>query len=394
MGSELQLLFLLLPVAALWGYFIGRSGNRQRQWDGDCPDFSRDYFRGLNYVLNEQPDQAIEVFVRMVEVDSDTVDTHFALAQLFRRRGETERAIRIHQNLIARPSLSALHRDRALFELGRDYMSAGLLDRAESLFGDLVDNASYAVPALQQLREIFEQERDWHRSITITRRLESKGVRGLGAIVAHYYCEIAETRFSSGESGEIVKLVKRALSSDSHCVRASLIEARYALRIDNPKQALRALKRVEKQDAAYLPEILALLDETYSRMGARQEHLQYLQELLRSYNSPAMMLEVARLIEERNGASDAARFVADYLRKRPSLRAIKRLLELTDTTASPELALVDEAGASLLAGKAQYRCKACGFSGQVMHWHCPSCKSWNTVKPITDAAADEFAATP
>ena len=168
----LEALWLLLPVAAGTGWWAARNATRRATREREGGGFRSDYFQGINYLLNEQPDKAIEVFIKLIEVDSDTVETHLALGNLYRRRGDVDRAIRIHQNLVARESLSTSQRTEALLELGQDYMSAGVLDRAEDLFSEIAVDADYRMQALRQLIDIYEREKDWPKAIASARKLE------------------------------------------------------------------------------------------------------------------------------------------------------------------------------------------------------------------------------
>ncbi|NNF96569.1 MAG: tetratricopeptide repeat protein, partial [Halobacteria archaeon] len=187
----LEILFFLLPIAALSGWWLGRRSKARRQEESSL-ELPSSYLRGLNYLLNEQQDKAIDLFIQLLDVDNDTVETHLALGSLFRRRGEVDRAIRIHQNLIARPTLSKEQRMQALFELGQDYMRAGLLDRAETLLGELIGNEPHTVAALQHLLDIYQQEKDWDKAIQIAQRLESRTGQSKRNLIAQYYCEKAD----------------------------------------------------------------------------------------------------------------------------------------------------------------------------------------------------------
>ena len=191
-------LFLLLAAA---GWALGRFGERDEFEDAPAP-LNIDYLKGLNFLLNEQTDQALEHFLQMVRVDDQTIETHFALGSLFRRRGEVDRAIRIHQNIIARPDLAAEQRDQALFSLAKDYLGAGLLDRAEKLFVRLAQGSRFQVQALENLCRIYEQEKDWEKAIDAGQRLELLGGRSLALQIAHYYCELAESAAAKGDYAE------------------------------------------------------------------------------------------------------------------------------------------------------------------------------------------------
>ena len=187
----MEWLFLLLPIAAMSGWLSARK-HYKKPSNPKQGYFDPEYFKGLNYLLNEEPDKAIDVFIRLLEVNSETVETHLALANLFRRRGETERAIRIHQNLIARPTLTLLQREQALIELGLDYMSAGVLDRAELLFLELLNSTAPPSDAYEHLLNIYQQERQWQKAINIAKKLHSQDPQKKKAEIAQFYCELAE----------------------------------------------------------------------------------------------------------------------------------------------------------------------------------------------------------
>jgi lipopolysaccharide biosynthesis regulator YciM len=384
MGMEW--LFLLLPVAALSGWVIGRNKKRSTKRRSDCPPLSHEYFQGLNYLLNEQQDEALEVFIRMSEEDNETVEIQFALASLFMRRGEVDRAIRIHQNLIARPMLSHQQRKKALFELGLDYMRAGLLDRAESLFLELVDDKQYAEHGRRQLLDIYQQEKEWIKAIEIAQRLKSKTDTSITSVIAHYYCELAEEALKSGDVGEAVRALKRALSEDKACVRATLLEAEMAERNQQPQQAIRIYKRVEQQDPEYLPIIIDPLKRCYEQLGAMDEYQQYLHYLSDKEESISLILALAQYLREHGHERLASEKLHEYLQRRPSLRALDYLLDLHAAIAQEEkdgdLTIMRKVVHNMLDEKPVFRCLHCGFTSKQLHWQCPSCKQWGKVKPI------------
>lgn len=382
----IELLFLLLPLAAFSGWLLGRRDARDRG-TGQFSALSSDYFRGLNFLLNEQPDQAIEVFIRMLEVDSDTVDTHFAIGSLFRRRGEVDRAIRIHQNLIARPTLSRQQRDQGLYELGRDYMRAGLLDRAESLFQELVaESGAYRPQALKQLLDIYQQEKEWQQAIAVGQRLRGAGDGGIGALIAQFYCEQAELAAAQGERVEALKLLRRALAEDRNCVRASLLEGRLELEAGAAKNAVRIFTRVEQQDPGLLPEVLAPLQEAYVQQGQLDGFTAYLRSLLARHGGISIMLALAELIAQQEGEQEAGAFITGHMRSHPSVRGMERLisykLSSSEGQAREDLQVLKDLTHTLLESKPVYCCNKCGYSGKTLVWQCPSCKQWNTTRPI------------
>lgn len=383
----LELLFLLLPVAALSGWYLGRRNSSSgKLGKRGCPPLSSDYFQGLNFLLNEQQDEALEVFIRMSEQDNETVEIQFALASLFLRRGEVDRAVRIHQNLIARPMLSRSQRKKALYELGLDYMRAGLFDRAESLFLELSDDSQYAAQGQRQLLDIYQQEKEWDRAIEIARRLKSKRDNTLPRIIAHFYCERAEEAMKTGDYAETAKLLKRAVAEDRKCVRATLLEAQVAEKSNQPKQAARIYRRVEQQDPEYLPLIIEPLKNCYQQLGAMDEYQRYLQHLCDKEESISLILANTQLFTEQGEERVAIEKLLDYLQRRPSLRALDYLLELR-TLYNPrqddtDLSVVRDVVHSLLVVKPVCRCSNCGFTAKTLHWQCPSCKQWGKIKPI------------
>lgn len=377
-------LLLLLPVAAASGWLVAKRA--QAPHHQQRAEFSSHYFKGLNYLLNEQPDKAIEVFIRMLEVDSETVETHLALGNLFRRRGEVDRAIRIHQNLIARPTLSRQQRTQALLELGQDYMRAGLLDRAETLFQELIEMNDHVEPALRHLIDIYQQEKEWDKAISAIQKLEITTGKQKNAVIAHYHCELAEQAQQHGDSELAKRTLKRALDCDRNCVRASLLLGKMEMDNGDYPAAIRIFKRVQQQDADYLPEVIEPLQECYRKLGQLKEMTEYLQQILQERNTITLMLTLAELIQQQQGDQAAAHFITEQLRKRPSVRGLDRLIELnlahSEAAARENLLILRDLVKQLLAGKPIYKCSQCGFMGKSMHWQCPGCKNWNTVKPI------------
>lgn len=380
------LLWLLLPVAATSGWLAARR-SLSSQAETQARKLSSDYLRGLNFLLNEQPDKAIDVFIRLIDVDSETFETHLALGVLFRRRGEVNRAIRIHQNLLARSSLNSQQRGLALLELGQDYQSAGLLDRAETSFQELLEAGYYRNFACRQLLSIYEQEHDWDKAIQIAQQLGQYNERNIAPLIANYYCEQAETAQQQGRWEQARQLLTKALQSDPACVRASLQEGALALQNQSPETAIVAFKRVETQNPLYLSEIIEPLKQCYGKsQGRLPEFRDYLYYILDKYGGITPMLELARLVREEKGLSGETEFVVRQLRARPSLRGLDHFINISlpeaKDVARDNLLLLKEITSHLLKNRPVYKCGECGFTGKTLHWQCPSCKQWNTIKPI------------
>ena len=381
-------LWLLLPVAATSGWYAAMRRKRGEHRSTAQTELRNHYFRGVNYLLNEQPDKAIEVFIRMLEVDSETVDTHLALGNLYRRRGEVDRAIRIHHNLIEGRSLSAEERGEALLELGQDYLSAGLLDRAEDVFSSLAGHEVHGVQALRQLIDIYEQEQDWDRAIASAGRLQTVTGSDLGAVMAHYCCENAERLHAQGKHDTALETIGRALALDPACVRARLLEGDMRRASHEHRLALDAYLQVEQQDANYLPEALPRLRACFEALDRRDDLRDYLRHLIDAYASVAATLALAELIRDEEGTDAASAFVTGHLEERVSIRGLDYLLGLElcklGRRAPGHLHLQRALTEALLADRSLYQCGHCGFRAKSLHWRCPSCKRWNMIKPMQE----------
>jgi len=382
LSAEL-LLFLLLPVAALSGWLA--ANKKSKTATTGHVDFSNDYFTGLNYLLNEQPDKAVDVFVRMLEVDSDTVDTHLALGNLFRRRGEVDRAIRIHQNLIARPTLSKEQRAQALLELAKDYMRAGFLDRAENMFLELLNSKQHKESALDHLLDIFQQEKDWEKAIDISRQLEALGRKQTNIMSAHFCCELAELELQRGETRQALKTIRRALNFDKQSVRATLLLGNSEQHQGNLRSAIKIYKQIEKQDPTYLSEIVTPLLACYQSLGQTDEAESYLRQLAKEYGGTSVILALAELTRMKSGEKAAIDTLLLVMKDKPSLRGLERLLTFMLNGSQGEtrhtLVLLQELVKKLTQNQSVYQCVNCGFYAKFLHWKCPTCKRWNTIKP-------------
>jgi lipopolysaccharide assembly protein B len=382
-----ELLWLLLPVAAASGWIAARRSVARPR---DCRPGERSpaYFRGLNFLLNEQPDKAIDVFVQMLEVDSETFETHLALGSLFRRRGEVERAIRIHQNLIARPTLSREERAQALLELGQDYMRAGLFDRAENLFVELRDTKLFPEQALQNLRVIYQQEKDWERCLEVAEALESVTREPLGLERAHYYCELAEQACAAQDSARAEALLKKAQAASRDLVRVTWLQAEIEMGRGDYRSAVRLFQRVAGQDSELFGEVLPQMAECYQRLGQRKDLFAYLEGLLAKRSDTAVLLALTDLVQEDAGDAQALRYVAEHLGPRPSLAGLLRMIRLAENspqaTAPELLPILRTVAQRLVEGRHAYQCGKCGFAAKTLHWQCPGCRSWSSIKPVRD----------
>ena len=381
-------LFLLLAAA---GWALGRFGDR----DGlqEAPPLNVDYLKGLNFLLNEQTDQALEHFLEMVRVDDNTIETHFALGSLFRRRGEVDRAIRIHQNIIARPDLASEQRDQAIYSLAKDYQRAGLLDRAENMFARLAQGSRYQVEALEQLCRIYEQEKEWEKAIDAGQQLERLSGESLALQIAHYYCELAEQASEQGDFAAARAYVKKSQSGRRRTQRGALTRADVARAAGDYKTAIKLYNRILDEEAYLIAETLPRLVDTYNEEGSVSALQKDLAGLLKRNPAAKKEIAYAAVVNDIGGIEVVDQCVQDYILNEPTLTEfvdVQTLAGATPEDRSVALARVRSGLARLAAMTPRYQCKECGFSSQKLLWQCPSCKDWETQRPFASVQFDSL----
>lgn len=376
----------MLLAAAGWA--LGRFGERDEE--DTPPPLNIDYLKGLNFLLNEQTDQALEHFLKMVRVDDKTIETHFALGSLFRRRGEVDRAIRIHQNIIARPDLASEQRDQALFSLAKDYMHAGLLDRAENVFAQLAQGSRYQVQALENLCRIYEQEKEWQLAIESGQKLEVLGGRSLALQIAHYYCELAEAAAASNDYSAARQYVKRAQTGRPRTMRGALTRAHIARETEDNRTALRLYHRIIDENTYLIAEALPEIVAIYEREGATAELERALESLLQKHPDMSTLIAYTAIVNDIGGVPVIDACVENYMLNEPTLGEFVDLQRLTGAGQSDEMALakVRKALSKLASATPRYQCQECGFSSQRLLWQCPSCRNWETQRPASRVQFD------
>ncbi|MGH8193769.1 MAG: lipopolysaccharide assembly protein LapB [Woeseiaceae bacterium] len=382
-------LFLLLAAA---GWALGRFSEREDKEDAP-PPLNIDYLKGLNFLLNEQTDQALEHFLKMVRVDDKTIETHFALGSLFRRRGEVDRAIRIHQNIIARPDLASDQRDQALFSLAKDYLRAGLLDRAEKLFVRLSQGSRHQVEALEQLCRIYEQEREWQLAIDAGQQLEILSGKSLALQIANYYCELAEQAAAKKDYPAARAFVKKAQSGRPRTLRGALTRAEIAQATDDTRTALRLYHRIIDENTYLITEALPKLVDIHEREGSLGDLERDLKAMLTK--NPEMSTHVAytAIVNNIGGIDVIDECVEQYMLNEPTLSEFIDLQHIgdgEDEDRPAALAKVRSALNKLAATTPRYKCTECGFSSQRLLWQCPSCKNWETQRPASSVQFDSL----
>ncbi len=344
----------------------------------------RGYFKGLNFLLNEQPDKAIDAFIEIVKLDPETIDLHFALGNLFRRRGEIERAIRVHQNLLARPDLPQEHQVHAQYELGQDYLKAGLLDRAEETFHRLVDT-QYSAQARRALLEIYQREKEWMRAIDAARALQESGAGARQKEIAQFYCELAQDELVHTHPDAALAMLEKALAADRNNVRGAILIGDVHLAKGDTEAALLAWRRVEQQSVPHVALVAQRLMDGYRAVGRPQEGLNLLKNYLAEAPSIDLLEVVFKAVLELDGVDAANQLVSDELRRTPTLLGLDKLLEARLMEAPPEvrpeLSLVKNLVHGYTQKLARYQCSHCGFKARQFYWQCPGCSQWESYPP-------------
>jgi lipopolysaccharide assembly protein B len=382
----LELLFLLLPVAAAYGWYMGRRSAQQDKQQ-EASRLSREYVAGVNFLLSNQQDKAVDLFLDMLKEDSNTVEAHLTLGNLFRSRGEVDRAIRIHQALMESASLTFDQRLLAVQQLGRDYMAAGLYDRAEEMFNQLVDEQDFKVSALQQLLIIYQATSDWQKAIDVAEKLVKQGKDQQRIEIAHFYCELSLQVMGSDDLERGMALLKKAASADKNCARVSVILGRIYIAKDEPAKAVEALSQVLDQDKDLVSEVLPMMHDCYQQLNQPEQWVAFLRRCVEENTGAAAELMLAEVLEQNEGIEAAQVYVGRQLQRHPTMRTFYRLMdyhlaEAEEGRAKESLQLLRDMVGEQIRTKPRYRCMKCGFTAHTMYWHCPSCRAWATIKPI------------
>jgi lipopolysaccharide biosynthesis regulator YciM len=381
MEPDLSGLLIGLPVAFALGWLASRLDLRQLKRERD--DSPRTYFKGLNLLLNEQQDQAIDAFIEAVQNDPDTTELHFALGNLFRRRGEYDRAVRVHQHLAGRGDLSEAERTRAQRALAQDFMKAGLFDRAEAAWSALI-GSSHDGEAQLALLSLYERSRGWEQAAQVARRLEGRGLGSFAGRIAHYECERAEELDAAGRADEAAAALARAQAAAPDSARPWVLAGQRLQRQGDAAGALRAWDTLREHHGAAFVLVASDYAACARSAGATDAARELLQRALAAQPAVELLQALEALDAERPVAERLPRLVA-HLREHPSLSAAQLLLPIATT----EPQALDEAARGALLGAVaraarplqRYRCASCGFEAQRHFWQCPGCLAWDSYPP-------------
>lgn len=385
----LELLFLLLPVAAGYGWYMGSRGFKNNQQQNENR-LSRNYVNGLDFLLSNQKDKAFDLFLEMLKKEGSAFEAHLTLGNLFRSRGETDRAIRIHQSLMESASLTFDQRLLAIQQLGRDYMAAGLYDRAERMFNELIEEKNFRVSSLQQLLAIYQAMSEWVNAIKVAQKLIKSGKehQHLQKKVAHFYCELALKAIAIDDISNAISLLKNAISVNKHCARASIMLGRLYIDSNDFSKTVAVLQKVLDQDKEVISEALLMLDKCYKNLPkSTSDWMIFLNRCVNEGAGVVAELMMSDLIEQKEGLEAAQIYVNRQLQRHPNIHLFHRLmhyhlLDAEEGGAKESLLLLMNIVAEQIRTKPSYHCRQCGFTSHSFYWRCPSCRSWDSVKSI------------
>ena len=373
----------LFVIAAATGWLFARHSTKKES-DPPPQAINADYLRGLNLVLNKQTEEALELFVRMAKVDDDTLETHFALGHLFRRRGEVDRAIRVHKNLLARSNLNEIQRDQAQFSLAQDYLSAGFFDRAEKLFSQLASSSSFGEASIQSLVDIYEREQEWGKAIEAHRELEIlTGEKSTE--IAHYYCELAENARLDGDLALARQHLKGSVRSVSGAFRGALIKAAIAQEEKSYLEALGLYEQVLDADPRLMAEVLPELFDCYHKDGREDECEIYLQSLVDKNPSLSDVIAYAAILVDLERSQVIKTCIEKFIMEDSVLASFfdaEYFANIPDKSREKVIQGIASGLRDLACSSPRYRCNTCGYRSEKILWHCPSCKSWESIRPL------------
>lgn len=384
--SESLWLIPLFFVAISAGFFMGRRESKRRQ-RRRMASLSKDYVAGINFFLNEEPDKGIETLLNGLDASEEGLETHLALGKLFRKRGEFDRAAQLHTHLLEHGDYGRTVQEEIQLELAQDYLASGIFDLAEQVLLEMLDQDCQAKDDVcEQLMGLYEQERDWVNAISMGERL-LKSRANLAPVLAQFCCEQADNLRRDGDTNPARRMLRRALSFDNQCVRASLAEGDLEMIESHWQAAIDAFQRVWTQDSDFFDETLERLRQCFQHLEKEEDFIQMLADYSAEKPSTTRILLLSETLKERYGDKEAADFIREYMKANPSVRGLNRIIDMSlastaEGEAREHLDMLKQVSEKLLNDKSLYKCRRCGFETPLMQWRCPSCKRWGTIKPV------------
>jgi lipopolysaccharide biosynthesis regulator YciM len=381
-----ELLFLLLPVAMAYSWFMGRNSIKQKDQTAK-QDLSIKYSTGLNYLLSSQQDKAIDYLLEALKVEDDTVEAHFAMANLFRRRGELDRALKVHEHLVRQGHLPSKDKQQAIFELGKDFLSAGLYDRAEKMFTKLLKSKNYGLKSINNLLKIYQSTKDWQLGIDLKKTvIKAKDVKSLHTL-ANFYCELATIALEKDEFIAVIELLQQALELDPNSCRANWLMAKIYENHQQFEQACQCYQSIYQQDKEFFPDVIENMHNCYVQSDASDEFFTFIRQVYEETGSTTALLKYLEHVEKKHGVNKAIEFILSALKRRPTIKGFKHFVKMQMAESGQEssnenLDVIKELITSYLNMKPRYSCRSCGFNSSTHYWSCPSCHDWEQLKPV------------
>jgi len=370
---------LVLPLFFTLGWIAARVDIRQLL--SESTTLPAAYFKGLNFLIGDQHDKAVEAFSEAVQANSDSLELHFALGSLFRRTGETDRAINLHVNLLDKKELTEPQKNAVKAELAQDYLKAGLFDRAEELYKGLEDQR-YKQPALRALLEIYVREREWSQAITTATELERLSGVPFRVEIAQYYCELA-MNFTIAQNADAARSqLALALDANKNCIRANVLLGDIEASAGQHQTAISYWKRIEFQQSDYLGLVAGKMLKSYRAADQLKEGLAQLNTYIETYKLPSLMSVLYEATLNEEGAISAAKLARNELIRQPSLTTLDQLLQaraMADDVNNQDVQLMQQTVRNAIGNRAAYHCNQCGFRAKQYHWQCPACNAWESL---------------
>lgn len=382
----LELLFLLLPVAAAYGWYMGRNSIKQNDQSVKT-DLSKKYSQGINYLLSNQQDKAIEHLIETLQVEDDSIDAHFAMANLFRKRGELDRALKVHEHLVRHKHLPDAAKHKAAFELGKDFFSAGLFDRAEAMFVRLLKSKNYELKALSYLLQIFQSTKDWKKGIAFEKNIVKSGDKKLLHVLANFYCELATQACTKEDNIEVIELLEQALKLDKESCRANWLMASIYEQHEQYDHAIQCYMAIYQQDTEFFPDVIDKMENCYAQNNEQEQFFDFIKKVYSETGATSALIKYVQHLSAEGKIEQANQFILTGLKRRSTIGGFKHFVKMqlnanNSPKESESLQVIRELVSEYLKMKPRYSCRNCGFNSSTHYWSCPSCHEWEQLKPV------------
>jgi len=367
-----------------YGWFMGRNSVKQSDHSAK-QDLSIKYSTGLNYLLSNQQDKAIEYLLETLKVEDDTVEAHFAMANLFRKRGELDRALKVHEHLVRQKHLPSKAKQQAAFELGKDFLTAGLYDRAEVMFHRLLKSKDFSIKSLTYLLQIYQSTKDWKQGLALEKSIIKSKDKRLLHVLANFYCELATLALENDLFIEVIELLENALKLDPDSCRANWLMAKIYENHQQYNEACLCYKAIYEQDKEFFPDVIDQMAHCYQQLDAMNEFYQFIRKVYDETNGTSALIKYLSFVESKYGAVKGQDFMLSALKRRPTIRGFKHFIKMqidAPEKANENLEMIIELVSEYLKVKQRYNCRNCGFNSSTHYWSCPSCHDWEQLKPV------------